>query len=190
MRVTAVIGSPRKKGNSAAIVGMLLEALKPAAAPKVFELNGMSYRGCQACMACKTGSETCVVKDDLTGVLDEINVSDVVIVASPVYIGEVTAQAKGLIDRFFCLLKPDYRTNANPGRLAPGKSLIFVVPQGNPDEAAFADMITRYAGPFRRFGFSKMYPLRALGAGPQSDMRQDRVVVERVARIAAEILAG
>ena len=135
MKIAAIIGSPRSKGNSATIVKLLLDALKPGSPQTtVVELNKLTYRGCQACMACKTTSETCVVKDDLTDILEQIRVSDVVIIAAPVYIGDITAQAKGLIDRLYSLYKPDFRTNPNPGRLSPGKKLVFVVPQGNPDE--------------------------------------------------------
>jgi len=128
--------------------------------------------------------------DDLTDVLEQIRVSDVVIIAAPVYIGDVTAQAKGLIDRLYSLYKPDYRTNPNPGRLAPNKKLVLVVPQGNPDEKMFADIVSRYCGMFKRQGFSTIYPIRALGVGPQSDVEKNAGITALVASTATDILAS
>ncbi len=191
MKITAVLGSPRTKGNSATIVAMVLESLQKAGPQtRIFELNRMSYRGCQACMACKTASETCVVRDDLSPVLEEITISDVVLIASPIYMWEVTGQMKGFIDRCYSYLKPDFRTNPLPGRLNPGKKLVFILSQGNPDEAMYADIVLRHTNMFKRLGFSEIYPIRAVGAGPQSEVNRNSAILESVARTAAGILAS
>ena len=127
MKITTVIGSPRPKGNSATIARTLIDTLsKGGAKNKTFELNSLSYRGCQGCMACKTTSEKCVVKDDLEAVLEDIRTSDVTILASPVYVGDVTAQTKGLIDRFYSFYKNDFRTNPKPSRLPEGRKLVLM----------------------------------------------------------------
>jgi len=191
MKITNVIGSPRSTGNSATIARLLLDSLKTAGTQmRTFELNKLNYRGCQGCMACKTTSDKCVVKDDLSEVLEEIQVSDVVIIASPVYFGDITAQTKGLIDRFFSYLKPDYRNNPNPGRLAPGKKLIFILPQGNPDQEAFADIITKYTPIFGRLGITDIYPIRALGLGPESNVQAKAALIQLINDTASKITAG
>jgi multimeric flavodoxin WrbA len=141
-------------------------------------------------MACKTASETCVERDDLSIVFDDIRASDVVVVTSPVYIGEITAQAKGLIDRFYSFYKPDFKTNPSPGRLAPGKELVFVVSQGNPDEKLYADLVTRYTGVFSRMGFSQIHAIRAVGVGPKSDVKQNAAILDSVSKTAAKLLAA
>jgi multimeric flavodoxin WrbA len=141
-------------------------------------------------MACKTTSEACVVKDDLSRVFEDIKSSDVVVLTSPVYIGEVTAQAKGFIDRAYSLYKPDFRTNPNPGRVAAGKKFVFVLSQGNPDEKLYADIISRYSGTFSRVGFKEIYPIRAIGVGPQSDVKQNKAITGLVADTAAKLLAA
>jgi multimeric flavodoxin WrbA len=191
MKVTSVIGSPRSAGNSAAITRVLLDSLQTSGAQvRTFELNKLSYRGCQGCMACKITSDKCVVKDDLSEVLEEIRAADVVLIASPVYFGDVTAQTKGLIDRCYSYYSPDYRTNPNPSRLAPGKKLVFILPQGNPDQNAFEDMITKYTRIFGRLGFAEIYPIRALGVGPESDARKKATLIQLINDTADKIAAG
>ena len=65
---------------------------------KIF-LNDLAVRPCQACGRChKTG--VCGTRDDMTAIYRKIERADVVIVASPVYFGTVTAQLKAMIDRF------------------------------------------------------------------------------------------
>ena len=55
MRIICLLGSPRVKGNSAALAKRFCEtAEKLGAKIQTFELNKLNYRDCQACMACKT----------------------------------------------------------------------------------------------------------------------------------------
>jgi multimeric flavodoxin WrbA len=166
MKIVSLLGSPRSKGNSTAIANRFTEtAAKLGAEVKTFEMNQLLFRGCQACYACKKNLDHCVLKDDLTEVLAAVQEADVVLLATPVYYGDVTAQLKGFIDRCFSFLKPDYKTNPQPSRLEP-KQLVFVQTQGQPDEAAFADIYPRYSGFLKWMGFSDSYLIRTCGVGP------------------------
>jgi multimeric flavodoxin WrbA len=190
MKVTFVNGSPRSQGNSATIGKSLVDILLTNGAEAAsFELNKLAYRGCQACMACKTTSDKCVLKDDLDAVLEDIRSSDVTILASPVFVGEVTSQMKGLIDRFYSYYKPDFMNQPEPSRLAKGKKLVFIIPQGNPDESFFSDIIPRYSRLLKRFGFSEIYSIRAIGAGFMSDMLKDEKVMSSVKSTAESLLS-
>jgi multimeric flavodoxin WrbA len=193
MKIVNVIGSPRPSGNSATVARMLLEKLPAEQAQvKTVHLNQLNYRGCQGCMACKTKSDHCAVKDDLSEVLDEIRIADVVVIGTPVYIGEISAQTKGLLDRLYSYFLPDYLTNPKPGRLAPGKKLVFILSQGNPDQNAYADIVAKYTGYFSQLGFTNVYSIRALGIGPQSDVRVRNVesVLQSINDTAHQIFVG
>lgn len=168
MKIVALLGSPRSNKNSATIANRFIStAAQLGAESRTFELNKLTYRGCQGCYACKTGSDICVVKDDLTEVLAAVKEADLVLLASPVYYGEVTAQLKGFIDRTFSYLKPDYVTNAQPSRLSP-KKLVMALTQGHPDEAMFADIYPRYSGFLKWMGFADSRLIRACGIGPST----------------------
>ena len=191
MKITTVLGSPRINGNSATIARSLRDMLTGNGAKDVtFGLNNLLYRGCQACMACKTTSEKCIVKDDLETVLDDIWTSDVTIIASPVFCMEISAQTKGLIDRLYSFLKIDFRTNPEPSRLPIGKKLVFILSQGNPDGSMFGDIIARYSRMFGRLGFTSVFPIRALGVGPGSDVLKNESIVRVIRETAEKLISG
>ncbi|MGO8942464.1 MAG: NAD(P)H-dependent oxidoreductase, partial [Syntrophobacteraceae bacterium] len=55
MNIVCLLGSPREKGNSAAIANRFCSTAQGLGAEvKTFTLNNLKYRGCQGCMACKT----------------------------------------------------------------------------------------------------------------------------------------
>ena len=168
MKIVSLLGSPRTEGNSSTIARHVLKtAATHGAKTTTYELNRLIYRGCQGCYACKTKLDTCVLKDDLTEVLEAVQGADTVILATPVYYGEITSQLKGFIDRTFSYLVPDYLTNPHPSRLTP-KKLIFVLAQGHPDETFFADIFPRYSGFLKWQGFYDIRLIRACGVGPST----------------------
>ena len=170
MRIVCLLGSPRREGNTAAIAQRVCAPAEQAGAEvQTYVLNQLRYRGCQACMACKTTSETCVIGDDLEGVLADVHRADVLILASPIYFGDVTAQMKGFIDRTYAFLTPDFHTAENKCRLAHGKKIVWVLAQGNADESSFADVFPKYDFFFRWFGFEEAHVIRACGLSAVGD---------------------
>ena len=189
MNVTNILGSPRENGSSVRIAAMLVEELeKSGAKSRTFELNKLFYRGCQGCLECKKGSEKCVVSDGLTDVLNGVSASEITIISSPVYFGEITGQAKGMVDRCFSFLKDDYRTNKKPGRLSPGKKLVFIFTQGNPDEARFAAFPERYRDIFERFGFGDIQIILGAGLKPDSEEGVRGDMAEKVKSTAKKLI--
>ncbi len=166
MKIVSLLGSPRAKGNSATIANRITEtAAKLGAETVTYELNRLAYQGCQGCYACKNGLDECVLEDDLAEVLTAVREADAVVLASGVYFGDITAQLKGFIDRCFSYFKPDFLTNPEPSRLKP-KKLVFVITQGNPDEALFADIFPRNDLFLKWLGFSDTSLIRVCGIGP------------------------
>ena len=115
MNIVCLLGSPRAKSNSSSIAKrFIVTAEELGAKVKTYTLNGLKYSGCQGCMMCKTKLEKCVLEDDLEEVLDAVQQADILLMASPVYYGDISSQLKGFIDRTFSYLKPDFMTNPNP----------------------------------------------------------------------------
>jgi multimeric flavodoxin WrbA len=118
MKITAVLGSPRKNGTTARIAqGFMEAATRAGAETKAHYLNGMKYRGCQGCNLCKTKTEQCVQKDDLTELFNDLTESDTAVFAVPVYWWDVPGQFKSFFDRMWSLITPDYMTNPKPSRI-------------------------------------------------------------------------
>jgi multimeric flavodoxin WrbA len=163
-KIVCLLGSPRPKGNSAVMAQALCDTAQAAGAQvQTFALNRLDYRGCQGCLACKKDAEACVLDDGLTPVLEAVRGCDVLVLATPVYFGEVTAQLKGFIDRTFSYLKSGYAhlPRGERSRLASGKTLVFIIAQGHPREDLFTDIFPRYEYLLRWQGFTKSHLLRA-----------------------------
>jgi len=191
MNVVCILGSPRINGNSTLLANRFCEkAREKGASVRTFALNKLTYRGCQACMACKKKLERCVLDDDLKPALEAIRDADVLVMASPVYFGEVSSQTKAFIDRTFSYLKADYITNPKPSRLAPGKQLVFILAQGQPDEKLFADVFPRYDMFFQWYGFKPGIPIRACGVNSPGSVERRADILALVDQTADKITMG
>jgi multimeric flavodoxin WrbA len=167
MKISCLIGSPRKNSNSAAIAARFTETAKKMGAEiETVVLNNLKYRGCQACMACKTTSEKCVLEDDLADVLESLKAADVIVMALPVYCSDVPGQFKCFLDRTYSYMKPSYLNETNPSRLPAGKKLVFILTQGAPMDNLFADIPQRYTGFLKRsMGLGETFLIRGIGVG-------------------------
>jgi len=190
MKIVCLVGSPREKGNSATIAKRFCDtAEKFGAEIRTFTLNELEFRGCQGCMACKTNLDRCVLEDDLTAVLEAVRETDVLVLATPVYFWDVTSQLKAFLDRTFSFLVPDFMTNPNRSRLAPGKKLVFIQVQGNPDESMFNDIFPKFDYFFKGYGFGETHLIRKCGVREQGEIKGHEDVM-RLAESLAEKLCG
>ncbi len=99
MKVLAILGSPRRYGNTALLTDKFLEGCTGAGheTKKIFlrEKDISFCRGCEAC----TRSQRCVINDDMAGILNEMLASQVIVLATPVYFYSITGLMKNFIDR-------------------------------------------------------------------------------------------
>jgi multimeric flavodoxin WrbA len=188
MKIVCLLGSPRVKGNSAAIANRFCSsAEKLGAEVKTFILNDLEYRGCQACMACKTKLDRCALQDDLTEVLDAVRETDVLVLASPVYFWDISSQLKTFMDRTYSYLVPDFVTNPKKSRLAPGKKLVFILSQGNPDRSSYPDIFEKFDYFFKTYGFVETHYIRAFGVREPGEVEGHEDVMKLVENIAEKV---
>lgn len=190
MKIVSIHGSPRQNGNSSVLANRILSAIEKQGAETIrYDLNDLSYQGCQACYACKKGSDVCVLTDDLTQVLDAVFDADAVILSSPVYCTDVSAQLKGFIDRLFSFLVPGYIAKSKKSRFPENKKLVFILAQGHRDYGMFADILPRYLPIMKWFGFTPAWSLRAVDVYFEGDVENRLDLLEEADRIAAELMA-
>ncbi len=123
MKVMAFNGSPRKKWNTATLLGKALEgAASKGAETELIHLYDLNFKGCISCFACKTiGGKSyggCAVQDDLAPVFNRIEQVDAIILGSPIYWGTVSGEMKSFMERLLF----QYTTYTDPpGSLFPNK---------------------------------------------------------------------
>jgi multimeric flavodoxin WrbA len=124
-------------------------------------------------------------------VLDAVQSADVLVMASPVYYGDLTAQMKAFFDRTYAFYTPDYlQPNKKWSRLAEGKKLVFVLTQGATDEKYFADVFPRYSMFMKMYGFGEMHLIRACGLRNPDDVSKCQDVLKQADELAAKVMAG
>lgn len=104
MNAIAVNGSPRKDWNTATMLRSALEGAESVGArTKLIHLYDLTYKGCTSCFSCKRKGNTCgglcAMRDDLRPVLEEILASDILVLGSPIYFGDVTGAMRSFLER-------------------------------------------------------------------------------------------
>ena len=106
MRAIVLHGSPRRGGNSDTIAASFVKGLKEKGDVEIidFVLNDMDIRPCQGCESCMTSQDhKCVIDDDMHQVYSVFADADVIVWATPMYWGYMTAQMKIALDRMEAL---------------------------------------------------------------------------------------
>lgn len=106
-----VNASPRGGGNSDLITEHLEETLEDAGAElTVFMLRDKRVDYCRACGWCQGKDEPagCMIDDDFTSLLPQLDACDAIVVVSPIYNGQLSARARTFIERTY----PFYRSKA------------------------------------------------------------------------------
>ncbi len=127
-KVTAIVGTYRKGGIiDTAVDEILASAREQGALVEKIHLTDTRIEFCTNCRTCtgQTGRErgTCPLSDDMAGILDKIEQSDALVLASPMNFGTVTAIMKRFIERLICYacwpwgaMAPRKRTRENTKR--------------------------------------------------------------------------
>lgn len=189
MNVVALLGSPGKNGNSAILAGIVTACLAEHGNGVVLHsLNDLTFKGCQACGGCKGKSEVCVLKDDLTPVLNDIHEAEVVVMATPVYWGEISSQMKGFIDRTYSFLTPGFMTEEKKHRLPSGKKLVFIQTQGAGREM-YNDIFPRYNGFFEQLNiFQETYLIRGCDINDRGAVNERSDLLQKARETAQRIM--
>jgi multimeric flavodoxin WrbA len=102
MKVVAINGSARKGGNTAQLLNMALEEMaNDGIETELIELAGKQVQGCIACYKCfEDKNQRCAVdKDVINDVLAKMVDADAILLGSPTYFADVSANMKAIIER-------------------------------------------------------------------------------------------
>ncbi len=125
MKVVGVNGSARRQGNTAALIETVFEPLRDAGHEcELIELAGKDIRGCTACGVCREKADLrCHGRqDDGNAVIEALFAADAILLGSPTYFADVTAEMKALIDRAGYVA----RGNGNPLARKPAAAVVAV----------------------------------------------------------------
>ena len=190
MKVIGFVGSPRKKGNTTTLVNEVLRGASDAGAEtKIYNLNTLNIRGCQGCYKCQAGPEArCIQKDDMTALYDDLYSADAIVLGSPVYMFQVTAQTKTFTDRLFALL---YLKDGQPGAFRnklKDKKAVTVYSQGQADLGFFAPSFDINEGVLGFVGFKLQGRVAAGGMTREDAARNNPEILEKAYKAGAALV--
>ena len=125
MKVLGINCSPRKGGNTEILINEVFKALqKEGIKTEFFQLGGKMVTGCIACMKCRKKADgRCHQKNEIINeCIEKMVKADAIIIGSPVYFADLSAEAKALIDVAGYALG----FTGNPLKRKPGAAVIAV----------------------------------------------------------------
>ena len=137
-KIVILNGSPRKNGNTSALVKAFTEGAESVGnTVTTFLLDSMEIHGCKGCFGGHSSRECpCVQKDDMQKIYPAVKESDVVVLASPLYYSNMSGQLRTVVDRLFALEEGDGNLLRGNGR----SGALLMAAEGN----GFEDVVLYY----------------------------------------------
>ena len=175
MKACILMGSPRKQGNTAALLEPFCEELQAdGAETETIWLYDRDIRPCVACRTCQKDWTVfgCTQKDDAQIIFDTILTSNLIILATPIYSWYCTPPMKALLDRLVYGMNKFYGVEKGPS-LWKGKAVALLLTCGYRPERGcdlFEEGVRRYC---------KHSQLRYLGSHAERHMGYSTVFMDR-----------
>ncbi|MFP4170865.1 MAG: flavodoxin family protein [Methanomassiliicoccales archaeon] len=171
MRVLAINGSPREGHTAALLEEMDGRVRARGHHMETIRLAELDIEDCQACMSCKEG-EPCPLEDDLAPLLDRIDETDLLVLASPVYMGAETGPMKCFLDRLYRFLVPSEGDRIYDSALSQGKKALAFFPCANPrGHRDYAALEERYEDVLGLLGLQEVRSCIISGTAEMEDIR-------------------
>ena len=164
-KIVILNGSPRKKGNTSALVKSVTEGAESAGNTVTeFFLAGMDIHGCKGCFGGHSSKVCpCVQKDDMDQIYPAVKEAEVVVLATPLYYWNMSGQIRTAIDRLFALEEGD-------GNLLRGhdrSSALLMAAEGN----GFDDVVLYYDHLMEHLRWKNLGHVLAGGNGDVGDIQ-------------------
>ncbi len=192
MKIIAINGSPRKKGNTARLLEEALRgALNTGTDTEMLHLADYSFGGCLGCEGCQD-TFTCTIQDDMRKIYPKIIEADGIILGSPTYFYNITALTKAFLERCYCLESFDKRDRSRWVSLLEAvgmryASVIAVCEQHSAEDMGFT--VPAMTKPLESLGYRIVDEVKAVNFFEAGKVAHDPSVLEE-ARSAGKRLAG
>jgi len=183
MKILGFIGSPREGGNTEILVEEVLKGASDAGAEtKSFNLDKLNITACKACQHCKGNEGECATDDDMQEIYGELKEADAFVLGSPIYMWQMTAQAKLFTDRLYALFMPGFEEKYGK------KDMALVFTQGNPDENTFSEYYNSTKDMFGFLGYNVVDMLSSQDNNVPGAVKDKKDVLEKAREIGKKLV--
>lgn len=186
-KIMAIIGSPRKGGNTEILTDKMIEGCKNKGEVEVekFFIIDKDIKYCDGCLTCFSSNERkCLIKDDMEGILERMEQCDGFIFATPNHVRTVTAPMLNFLTRMLPLLEIRTERDAE-GKITGGeigsilerKKAALVISQGDATLSSFLvfSVLERNLIDFKLIRVGEVI---SLGNGPKGAVKEKKIDLE------------
>lgn len=175
-KILALVGSPRKGGNVDTIIDEISKGAKSKDVEiKKIYLNDLNIKGCQGCLYCRK-NPVCIIDDDMSKIYKLIEDAKYIIIGTPVYICQVSAQTKLVLDRLYPLTEIDkFRHTPRYGN----KKLIMIYSQAAPFSFIFKKYFKYTAKHLKGMGLNHYKTLISTKAFEKSSTKNNKKLLKK-----------
>ena len=170
-KIVILNGSPRKNGNTSALVQAFREGAESAGHTVTeFHLASMDIHPCKGCWGGgKDSAHPCVQRDDMEQIYPAYKEADIVVLASPLYYWTISGQLKCTFDRLFAVAECDANCR-NPHK----ESVLLMAAEGY----GFDESKMYYEGLIKHLGWQDLGQVLIGGVNDIGDIEGHPSLVE------------
>lgn len=163
-KIVILNGSPRRTGNTSALVKAFTEGAESAGHTVTeFFLDSVNIHGCKGCFGGHSSKECpCVQRDDMNKIYPVVRECDVIVLASPLYYWNMSGQIRTAIDRLFALEEGDGNLLRGHGKA----SALLMAAEGH----GFEDVLVYYNHLMEHLKWNNLGHVLAGGNGEIGDI--------------------
>ena len=185
-KIVVLLGSPREHGNSAALAEQVAAGARDGGAEvESFYLHGMDIQPCDACDACRGSSaDECILEDGMQEVYPRLREADALVIASPIYWFNMSAQIKLFMDRCYAFGGPQ-------GHGLAGKQIGIVLTYADPDlfVSGAVNALRAFQDSYRYIGAEIMGMVCGSAEAP-GEIRKNKEVMDQARQLGEKLAAG
>lgn len=185
MKVLGIVGSRRKNGNTAYLVQQALDAIEcKEIETELILLGNYNIRGCTGCEGCKD-TYKCVIMDDMQKLYPRILEADAIIIGSPTYFYNITADMKAFIERLYCFqvfAEDDRSVWSSINEVLGGKYAVVISICEQNDEKDMGFTAEAMSKPLEDLGYRVVETVKILNLFKKGDVLQNQDALEQVKR--------
>ncbi|HZK53673.1 MAG TPA: flavodoxin family protein [Desulfosporosinus sp.] len=190
MKVLGIVGSKRKKGNTAYLVQQALNEIESKdVETQIIYLGDYNMSGCTGCEGCKDTFK-CVVMDDMQKIYPLIRNADAIILGSPTYFYNITADVKSFIERLYCFqifAENDRSVWSSVNEVLGGKYAVVIAICEQNNEADMGFTAEAMKLPLEGLGYRVLSTVKILNMFKKGEVQEHLEVLEQVKTAAQKL---
>lgn len=186
MKALFINGSPRIRGNTYLIAKQVIAGLSSnEIVTKEINLSEFTVTYCTGCKSCEKTGE-CLIQDDVHQIISEIDNSDIIIIGSPSYWGDITGQLKVFFDRN----TPYSDTNTNDKRmkLKDGKVGLAIAVRAGMSEKENVHIIECIEHYYSHLGIRAVGSISATGIEEIGEILNQKEILDRAFELGSKVV--